>query len=222
LVRFELPSRLLVYGCRSRYAAEVAEILGRLEYSAVSYVDNMIDGPEIPDVGPVVSVGDLEPPGPGVGVIVPVFGPGNRKRVVDECSTRGYSAFPVLVDPKAAVAMSSVLGPGSLINTIAVVASNTAIGSFVSVNRSASIGHDNVIDDFVSLGPGCVLMGNATVGTGAFIGGGATVLPGVRIGENAIVGAGSVVTTDVPPRTVVLGNPARVVRPTAGYDEVGV
>jgi acetyltransferase-like isoleucine patch superfamily enzyme len=39
------------------------------------------------------------------------------------------------------------------------------------------------------------------------------LLPGVTIGENALVGAGSVVTKDVPDRTFVVGNPARVIGP---------
>jgi len=47
---------------------------------------------------------------------------------------------------------------------------------------------------------------------GASIGSGATILSNVVIGEHAIVGAGSVVTRDVPPYTVVAGNPARVLR----------
>ena len=47
----------------------------------------------------------------------------------------------------------------------------------------------------------------------AWIGGGAIVLPGVTVGENAIVGAGAVVTKDIPPNTLAVGNPARVVRP---------
>ena len=47
---------------------------------------------------------------------------------------------------------------------------------------------------------------------GASIGSGATLLCGITIGENALVGAGSVVTRDVPPDTVVAGNPARTVR----------
>ena len=47
---------------------------------------------------------------------------------------------------------------------------------------------------------------------GASIGSGATILPRVTIGEHAMVGAGSVVTRNVPPRTIVWGNPARVLR----------
>ncbi|MBW2113103.1 MAG: N-acetyltransferase, partial [Deltaproteobacteria bacterium] len=46
----------------------------------------------------------------------------------------------------------------------------------------------------------------------ASIGSSATVLGGVTIGERAVVGAGSVVTKDVPPSTIVAGNPARILR----------
>jgi acetyltransferase-like isoleucine patch superfamily enzyme/dTDP-4-dehydrorhamnose 3,5-epimerase-like enzyme len=48
------------------------------------------------------------------------------------------------------------------------------------------------------------------VEVGASIGGGAVILPGVRIGRNALVGAGAVVTKNVPPNAVVVGNPARI------------
>lgn len=51
-----------------------------------------------------------------------------------------------------------------------------------------------------------------TVRHGASIGSGATILSKVTIGERAIVGAGSVVTRDVPPDTIVAGNPARILR----------
>ncbi|MGB7294265.1 MAG: acyltransferase [Candidatus Aminicenantales bacterium] len=48
---------------------------------------------------------------------------------------------------------------------------------------------------------------------GASIGSSATILAGVTIGEYAMVGAGAVVTKDVPGRTIVAGNPAKVLRP---------
>ncbi len=51
-----------------------------------------------------------------------------------------------------------------------------------------------------------------TVGDDVWIGGGAIILPGVTVGDGAVIGAGSVVTRDVPARTLVAGNPARIIR----------
>src|SRR5262249_22639234 len=48
-----------------------------------------------------------------------------------------------------------------------------------------------------------------TIARGATLGAGAVVLPGLRVGEFALVGAGAVVTRDVPPHQLVVGNPAR-------------
>jgi maltose O-acetyltransferase len=53
------------------------------------------------------------------------------------------------------------------------------------------------------------------IGSGVWIGGGTIVLPGVTIGDGCVVGAGSVVTRDGPPNTLMLGNPARIVRSLA-------
>lgn len=50
------------------------------------------------------------------------------------------------------------------------------------------------------------------IGNDVWIGGGAVVLPGVTIGDRSIVGAGSVVVHNVPPESLVVGNPARIVR----------
>ncbi|MCG9756187.1 sugar O-acetyltransferase [Shewanella insulae] len=54
------------------------------------------------------------------------------------------------------------------------------------------------------------------IGERVWVGGGAIILPGVTIGDEAVVGAGAVVTKDVAPRTVVGGNPARVIRQIEG------
>ncbi|MFN0115403.1 MAG: acyltransferase [Paracoccaceae bacterium] len=50
------------------------------------------------------------------------------------------------------------------------------------------------------------------VGRNCFIGGRSLILPGVEIGDDCVIGAGSVVTKSVPPRSVVAGNPAKVIR----------
>ncbi len=54
--------------------------------------------------------------------------------------------------------------------------------------------------------------GDTVIGDGAWIGMRAMIMPGVKIGEGAVVAAGSIVTKDVPPYTVVAGNPAQTVR----------
>lgn len=51
-----------------------------------------------------------------------------------------------------------------------------------------------------------------TSGGHCFIGGESLILPGITIGDNCVIGAGSVVTKDVPPRSIVAGNPAKVIR----------
>lgn len=54
---------------------------------------------------------------------------------------------------------------------------------------------------------------DTVIGHDVWIGHGALILPGVRIGSGAIIGAGAVVTRDVPPYSIVAGNPARLIRP---------
>lgn len=79
------------------------------------------------------------------------------------------------------------------------------IGDNVSIGPEATIltlGHDPRSPDFGDKG------GPVTIGDRAWIGYRAIILPGVEIGEGAAVGAGAVVTKDVPPFTIVAGNPA--------------
>lgn len=59
------------------------------------------------------------------------------------------------------------------------------------------------------------------IGENCFIGGRSLILPGVEIGDNCVVGAGSVVTKSVPPRSVVAGNPARVLQSDIEVVEYG-
>lgn len=103
-----------------------------------------------------------------------------------------------------------VIGNGTYLNR------NTEViaASSVSIGRDCMISWDVIIMDTHQHGLGGQppVVRPVTIGDGAWIGARAIVLPGVTIGECAVIGAGAVVTKDVPPRTVVAGNPARVIR----------
>ncbi len=58
-----------------------------------------------------------------------------------------------------------------------------------------------------------------TIGDNVWIGGGAIVNPGITIGDNSVIGSGSVVTKDVPPNSIAVGNPCRVIRAITDEDK---
>jgi acetyltransferase-like isoleucine patch superfamily enzyme len=102
------------------------------------------------------------------------------------------------------------------------IENDVVIGSRVTVKCGIYIWDGVSIEDDVHLGPNVVFTNDLyprskqpfelkriIVRQGASVGANSTVLPGVVIGERALVGAGSVVTKDVPPHTLVVGNPAR-------------
>ena len=114
-----------------------------------------------------------------------------------------------------------VLGRGSLIEN------DTTVGARTKIQAEAYVTAYTTVEDDVFIAP-CVVTTNdnfmgrtekrlgllkgPTIRRGARVGGGAILCPGIEIGEEAFVGAGAVVTKDVPPRTLVVGNPARVLR----------
>jgi len=114
-----------------------------------------------------------------------------------------------------------VLGRGSLVEN------DTTIGAMTRIQAEAYITAYSTLEEHVFIAPGVVttndnlmgrterrheLMKGPTIRRGARVGGGAILCPGIEIGEEAFVGAGAVVTKDVPPRVIVVGNPARVLR----------
>ena len=129
------------------------------------------------------------------------------------------------VRERVEIADDVVVGRGSLVEN------DTTIGSGTRIQAEAYITAYSTLEDDVFIAP-CVvttnddfmgrterrkeLMKGPTIRRGARIGGGAILCPGIEVGEEGFVGAGAVVTKDVPPRTVVVGNPARVLREVPG------
>jgi acetyltransferase-like isoleucine patch superfamily enzyme len=129
----------------------------------------------------------------------------------------------------------SSIGEGSVIGRGSVVDNDVRIGARVRVQTNVYLTAFTIVEDDVFVGPGAITTNDhtmarhgseggrdsirgATLRRACRVGGGAVLTPGVEIGEEAFVAAGAVVTRDVPPRAVVMGVPARVVREVGEED----
>ena len=145
----------------------------------------------------------------GAAAVLTPDSPETRARLYDFYTLRGFR-FASLISPGAKIAKSAIFAEGIIVHWNAHVSAGSVLGRCVRLNTGANVMHDSVIGDFTTIAPNAVVLGRVQIGAGCYIGSNSTILPGLSIGERSIIGAGSVVTKNVPPNVVVLGNPARV------------
>jgi acetyltransferase-like isoleucine patch superfamily enzyme len=137
-----------------------------------------------------------------------------------------------IVGDQAFVRERTSIGAGTVVGRATGVDNDVTIGARVRIQSQGYVTAFSVIEDDVFFGP-CAMTTNdatasrhpkdeplvgATLRRACRIGGGAVLLPGVEVGEEAFVAAGAVVTSDVAPRKVVMGVPARMVRDVPDED----
>ena len=141
-------------------------------------------------------------------------------------------AAGVIVGDEARVREGVRLGEGSVLGQRVTVSPDSVVGARTRIQYQSHIAPPGVVEEDVFIGPNVTTtndntadrmapgeeMRGPTLRRGCRIGAGALLLPGVEIGEEAFVAAGSLVTRDVPPRVVVMGRPANVVREVAEKD----
>jgi acetyltransferase-like isoleucine patch superfamily enzyme len=133
----------------------------------------------------------------------------------------------VIVGDQACVRERCDIGDDVVIGRGTLVENDTTIGDLTKIQADAYITAYSTLEDRVFIAPRVIttndnFMGRTeqrhalrkgpTIRRGARVGAGAVLCPAVEIGEEAFVGAGAVVVKDVPPRVLVVGNPARVLR----------
>jgi acetyltransferase-like isoleucine patch superfamily enzyme len=134
----------------------------------------------------------------------------------------------VLMADLATVRENVTIGRGTIIGRGVTVENFCTVGRFCKLESECYLTAYSTLEDRVFVAPGVVTSNDnfvgrtaerfkhfkgVTVRKGGRIGAGSVILPGIEIGEDSLVAAGSVVTRDVPARTIVLGSPAKAWRP---------
>ncbi len=128
--------------------------------------------------------------------------------------------YEARIEPGAVIRDMVDVRPGAVVMMGAVINIGAVIGERTMIDMNAVVGGRARIGADCHIGAGAVVAGvieppSATpvvIEDKVLVGANAVILEGVRVGTGAVVAAGAVVTSDVPPRTVVAGSPARVVK----------
>ena len=192
------------------HAAEMAEIVERVNRVEATWALLGFVSPDGERVGqemngyPVLgSAGVLERYPDAL--LVPAFGwpaslPVSRERLIS------------LVDPSASVSRTARIGVGCVIYPHCYVGLNACLGDHVFCLSGCIINHDDVLEDRVALASGVTLAGDVRVEADCYLGQACTCRQSVRIGRGSLIGMAAVVAKDVPPNSVMVGNPARRLR----------
>lgn len=132
-----------------------------------------------------------------------------RKSIADRFA---QCPWVVAVHPKAHIAPTAQLGPGSVVFAGAVVQSEARLGRHVIVNTGATVDHDCEVGDFSHIAPGAHIAGQVRLGTGALAGIGCSIIQNLLIGDWTKIGAGAAVIDNLPANVTAVGIPARIVK----------
>jgi sugar O-acyltransferase (sialic acid O-acetyltransferase NeuD family) len=151
----------------------------------------------------------------------PILGPPDRLEEFPQAQLVSDHAWPhpvprerlaTVVDPSAFVSRTAAIGAGCVIYPNCFVGLNARIGDRVFCLSGSVINHDDVLEDRVVVASSVTLAGSVHVETECYLGQACTIRQYLRIGRGSMIGMGAVVIQDVPPNSVIVGNPGRRLR----------
>jgi acetyltransferase EpsM len=146
-----------------------------------------------------------------VKVVIAIGNNAIRKKIVQQLDLQ-KDQYVSVIHPKAVISPTAKIKNGTVIMANAVINAEAKIGEHCIINTGTIIEHENEIGDYAHISPNATLTGNVSVGEGVHVGASASIIPGVEVGTWSVVGAGSTVIKNVPPNSVAVGCPTRVVK----------
>jgi sugar O-acyltransferase (sialic acid O-acetyltransferase NeuD family) len=134
-----------------------------------------------------------------------------KPAIIEKTGVRA-DRFATLVHPTASVSRMATLGRGTVVFQNATITSNARIGDHVVILPNSVVSHDVLVGDYTCIAGGVCVSGHVQIGRACYLGTNSSVIGGTTIGDGCLVGMGSVVLADVPAGSVVVGNPARLLR----------
>jgi sugar O-acyltransferase (sialic acid O-acetyltransferase NeuD family) len=136
----------------------------------------------------------------------------HRLAMVERLDAIAEFDFPVLIHPRAWLGRNIKLGPGCIVCAGVAMTTDIYAGMHVNINVNATVGHDCRFEDFATVSHGVNVSGNVRVGEGVELLAGSVVIPHVKFGSWSKLAAGAVALSDIPPQSLAVGAPARVVK----------
>ena len=188
------------------HSAEMAEIVERINHASPTWrLLGYLSPHEAPSgqvrngypvLGPAEAVSDFPDAS---------FVPDNEWKLPLPSSDR----LATLVDPSCFVSRSARIGAASVLYPNCFVGVNASLGERVFCLSGCIINHDCVLEDRVVLASGVTLAGAVWVEPDCYLGQSCSVKQTMRIGRGSLIGMGAIVIRDVPPGSVIIGNPGR-------------
>jgi acetyltransferase EpsM len=123
------------------------------------------------------------------------------------------SRYANLIHPTAIIPKGFCkIGNGVLIAPLAQLSTDTTLEDNCIMLANSFLGHDSTLRRFAHVASNAVVGANVDVGRGVHVGTNSTIIEKVKIGDFSLIGSGAVVLKDVEENSIVVGNPARLLR----------
>lgn len=205
---------LAIYGCggMGKEMCDLAMLPQEKEWRDIIFIDDTLD--ESVYYGRSVMPFELFTKAYSADMVRVIIAQGEpifKKLLFERVSMRGYR-FANLVHPDVDISLTSSIGTGVAIFRGCFISSDAVVGDNSTIMAHCVISHDSHIGKHSQLAASVTIGGHVDVGECSYFGLCASIRDRISIGKNSIVGQGAVVIKDVDSETVVVGNPAHMLR----------